>query len=596
MRTSFITAAIGCMVLGWTVGAAEKDASGPAPAPAGQTQVSISAAPPPSPIRMDLPVGFFGGDRREVFDVDAASFPKGSWFRQHFGSYVPRTELQAPVRLGEFVVDGKIELSLKNYIDLVLVNNTDIQITKLQVETVKNQIQRAFSVFDPTLQTRFAATRTNQQTTDALAGAATLKQLTQPWNATYQQTLATGTQFSLGLNGQKLSTNNTFALFNPSYTSNLNFNFTQPLLRNRGGAITRLPITIARSRLKQSQFNLQDQLIRLLAQAENVYWNVVEARENLRVQEQALTLADEALKRAKRELELGATSPLEIFQPEAQFANAKIFVTQARFRLAQTEDALRRQIGVDLDPSLRDLPIVLTESVAPPTSAAEMDREEVVAKALRRRPDLRAAVQSLDIDDLNIKGAGNALLPNLALGAGYTSTGRGGPFYQRQNVFGQSQLVSVIPGGITDAFDQLFGFNFPIYNFSLTLTLPLRDRRASADLADAMIARKRDMLNVRNTEQAVRLEVLNALNQIENSKASVALATNARDLAQKRVDAEQKKYELGTTTIFFVLAAQTDLTQAESQLVTQSISYRRNLVQLLQRTGELLEERGVVVQ
>jgi outer membrane protein len=193
-----------------------------------------------------------------------------------------------------------------------------------------------------------------------------------------------------------------------------------------------------------------------------------------------------------------------------------------------------------------------------------------------------------------VVSAKNALLPNLSLQGGYSTVGRGGVFFPRRG-FDQSGPVLPVPGGLGDAFDQMFGFNFPTYNFALTLNLPLRDRRAAADLADSTVARKRDMLAVRTTEQQIRLEVLNAINQVENSRASVKLAQIARDLAQKRVDAEQKKYELGTTTIFFVLAAQNDLTLAESALVTQSVGYRRNLLVLQQRTGELLAERGVVV-
>src|SRR5262249_9753869 len=145
--------------------------------------------------------------------------------------------------------------------------------------------------------------------------------------------------------------------------------------------------------------------------AELAYWAVIEARENLRVQEKALELADTALKRAQRELELGASSPLDIFQPQAQYANAELFVTQARYRLAQTEDALRKQISVDLVPSLRTLPIVLTESVDAPASTAKLDREALVERGLRTRPDLLAVAQQIDVDDLTLKGTRNALRP-----------------------------------------------------------------------------------------------------------------------------------------------------------------------------------------
>jgi outer membrane protein len=128
------------------------------------------------------------------------------------------------------------------------------------------------------------------------------------------------------------------------------------------------------------------------------------------------------------------------------------------------------------------------------------------------------------------------------------------------------------------------------------LRLPIRDRRAAADMADSLVNKKLDAMRVKSLEQRVRLEVLNAINQVENSKASVELAKIARDLAQKRVDADLKRYELGTTTIFFVLASQNDLSLAEAALVRESLQYRRNLLTLLQRTGELLQERNIVVQ
>ena len=173
-------------------------------------------------------------------------------------------------------------------------------------------------------------------------------------------------------------------------------------------------------------------------------------------------------------------------------------------------------------------------------------------------------------------------------------------FRSRRNVFNSDGSVSpvtqVIPGGISDAVSQMFGFNFPVYGFGLQLRLPLRDRRAAADYADSVVAKRADLLAERQVVQQVRLDVLNAINLVENSRASVELAKIAADLAQKRVEAEQKKYDLGTTTLFFVLAAQQDLSQAQSDLVTQSVTYRRNQLNLLQRSGKLLADRGVVLQ
>lgn len=531
---------------------------------------------------------------------EAPAFPRPSYFRHHFSTPPTRVELQAPARLEDFAVGDKLELSLRGYLELVMSNNTDIAIQKYTVEFQKHAVTRAFARFDPALQASFSSTRTNNPATDVLAGAATVTQLNQPANFSYQQTLETGTQFNIGFLGSKSSSNSTFATWNPALNARLSLGFTQPLMRGRGGYVTRLPVMVARSRLRASEHSLRDQVMRLLAQAENAYWDVVNARENVKVQEQSLALRGEALERAQRELELGALSPLDIYQPQADHAAAEIQVSQARFQLAQAEDALRKQMGADLHPLYRTMPIVLTETVLPPVDARPIDREASVDKALALRPDLKSAQENLTAGDFNIQLATNALRPDLSLTGSYISTGRGGTFHERQNVFTDdgtsATVVNVIPRGFGTALDQLFGFNFPTYSLGLTLRLPIRDRAAAANLADALVQKRLDSLRERNIEQSIRLEVLNAVSQVESSKEAVKLALVARDLAQKNLEAEQKKYELGTIVLFFVLDAQNRLTLAESRLLSESISYRRNLLNLLRVTGELLEVRGVTIQ
>jgi outer membrane protein TolC len=529
----------------------------------------------------------------------APLFPKPNYFRTTFNRQSPNVELKPPVRLADYAVANKLELSLRSYLDAVLANNTDISVQKLSVEVFRNSILRAFSVFDPFLTARFNATRTATPANDLLAGASSLNALSQPTNFQYTQTLSSGAQYNVGFSTLKSSTNSSFALFNPVLSANLNVNFSQPLLRNRGSFITKLPITIARSRLRSSEYGMQDQVLRLVSQAENAYWDVILARENVKVQEQALALADTSLKRAQRELELGAISSLDIYQPQAQYANYQIQLSQARYRLQQVEDVLRKQMGADLDPEIRKLPVVLTEPITPPADIA-MDKESLVQKAISMRPDVKVARQNIDVDELNIKSAANGLKPDFRLTGQYGSAGRGGPFSQRQNVFqgdgSTSTIISTVPGGFSDALDQLFGFGYPVYGFGLVLNLPLRNRSAAADYADAVVSKRLDALRVRNVEQTVRLDVLNAISLVEGSKASIELAKIALDFAQKRVDAEQKKYDLGTSTLFFLLDAQTALNRAQSDLVNQSVNHRKNLTNLLRFTGELLPERGIAIQ
>ena len=531
--------------------------------------------------------------------AEAPAFGTGNYFRRIINPDTPRIELRPPVRLSEFVTGDKLELSLRNYIDLVLANNTDIQIQRLSVETPRNAILRQYSIFDPFLSASFNSARSETPTNDLLAGAAQLNTLNQPVQVRAQQTLPTGTIWNFSFNAAKFSTNSAFANFNPAITSGLNFGFQQPLLRGAGRYMTKLPITILQSRLRQSEYNIADQVLRLVNNAENAYWDVVLAREQLKVQEQNLSLTEQLLKRSRRELELGAISQLDIYQPEAQYKNAELLVIQARYQLQSVEDALRRQISVDIDPSVRDLPIVLTEDLTPPAQT-DMNRDELVDRALRQRPDLQSAHQSMDVDDLNIKLYTNRLKPDLRLTGGYGSYGRGGTFYDRQNVFSadgtSNTVVSVVPGGLGDALNQLFAFGYPAWNFGVTLNLPLRDRAASADYADAVVNKRLDLLRLRSQEQQARLDVVNAITQVERSKASVELARVALDLAQKRSDAEQKKFDLGTTTLFFVLDAQTQLNASQSNLVNQTVTYRRNLTNLQRVTGDLLRERGIAVQ
>jgi outer membrane protein TolC len=519
--------------------------------------------------------------------LEAPTFPTRSFFRTHFASEQPQVFLKAPSRLADFKVDSHIELSLKSFVELVLANNTDFEIQKLSLEIPKNAITRALGRFDPAVVTTFRSTRAKSPTVSELEGAETLAQLTQPLSFNYQQTLETGTLYSVGFTGNKRWSNSGFNTINPSLNSSLDFTITQPLLRNFGRYMNRLTVMIAESALKRDRYDVQDALLRLMQQAENVYWAVVEARENLRVNEEALRLADALLKRAERELELGAISPLDIYQPQQTKANREIFVTQSRYRLEQTTDALRRQIGADLDPDFRHVPIELTEPVLPPVEESPTDAEQLVETAYRKRPDLKSALQDLDLDDLSYAAAKNNLRPDLAFGLFYSSLGLGGTGF----IDGTS-----IPGGISDALGQVFGFNYPTYGFSLSLRLPIRDRRAVADMADAVVGKRLDTLRARSVEQSIRLDVLSAANNLESSKAGVKLAQVSVDFAQKRVDAEQKKYDLGVTTIFFLLEAQNDLASAQAELVTQAAQYRRNLTNLFRVTGELLEERGVVVQ
>jgi len=520
---------------------------------------------------------------------EAPIFGTPSYFRQHFDffSSMPSIELEAPARLAEFVNDGSLELSLDDYLQLVMQNNTDIQIQKLSLESPKNAIASALARFDPTATMSFRSNRSTRPSTSQLEGAAVSSSLSQPSSLNYSQTLDTGTSYSVGFSGSRSASNSSFSTVNPSINTGLDFSITQPLIRNLGREITRINVTLAESRYRVSHNNLEETLLRLISSAETAYWNVIDARENLRVAQQALELAQAFLQRSERELELGAISELDIYQPQQNVANREISVTQSQNNYEQALDNLRQQMGADLDPTYRSMPIELTEPVNPPDDVEPIDREAMVQMALQRRPNLRNTQESLFQDDLNYKSARNALRPDLSLGLSYSSSGVGGNEYKNG--------VLVMPGGLGDALNQLWAFDYPTYGFSLTLRLPIRDRSATIGLANSLVAKKQDLLQARSTEQSIRLEVLNAVTQAESSRERVRQSGIALDFSQKRLDGEQQKYDLGVTDIFVLLDAQNALANSQADLVTQAASYRRAMTNLLRVTGQLLEERNIVV-
>ena len=523
-----------------------------------------------------------------------ATFPAQDYFREQWQPAPYDIEIDTVGNLEDYVVDGKLELSLRTYLELVMANHPNVQIQVINVLEQENAIQSALSPFDPNLTLNFNANRGTNPSQDVLQGGAVVSTLRQDGGFTYRQLLDTGLNYTVGFTGLKNASSSAFRTFNPSIQDTLLFRLSQPLLRGRGRGIQRIPVMIAESRHDITRAQAINRIITLIAAAENTYWQVVSNRESLTVQENNLELRNAFLQRSQRELELGAISRLDIYQPEQNFANAQVSVTRARYRLQQSEDRVRRQIAADLDPEIRNLPLVLTESADPPIYMPSFEPEEAIRKALAFRPEVRQSRKNLEIDDYNIRRYTNAQRPDLSLTASYSATGLGGNLYETSLLGGTSRLLEA--GGFPAAMNQLFQFAFPTYSVGVTLDLPLRNRRAAADLANSALSKKRNMYQLRSLEQDIRLEVLNAITGVELSKAAIQQAAVALDFSQKRLDAEQQKYDLGVSTAFIVLDAQDDLVQSESDLLQESIGYRQAMVTLLQATGELLAERGVHVE
>jgi outer membrane protein TolC len=529
------------------------------------------------------------------------SFPKPNYFREVFERTRTQVDLRDPVKLKDFVVDGKLGLSLKNFLELVMANNTDIQVTFLSVETPRNNITAAYGIWDPLATGSFSSTRSTAvatnptQSEDATLGS-TSKSLAQPLSLTYSQALDTGTSYQVSFGGAKYSYNNSFSSYDPSITSSMSFAVTQNLIRNRGRYVNRIPVMAAQSTYKRAEFNLRASLLNWVNIAENDYWRVVSARENVRVQEKARETSKANLDFVQKQLDLGAVSPLSIFNPQGQLAGADLNLSQAKFALEQAEDALRHQIGIDLDPDLRRLPIEVTEPVDVSTVGIDLDPEREVRKALDNNPNVKAAAQALDTDDLGIQSAHNSLLPVLSFTASYAGAGQGGIYSSSGSTLLGGGPPIVVPGGLTDALAQMWGLNNPTYMGSLNLTLPIRSRTASMNLANALVTKKTDALNLRNTEQNTRLNVITAISTVLGAIDSLRLARIQEDLQHKNYDAEVEMYTLGADINQNVVIALQAWVVAQSSVVTAQVNLRTSILNLYTQTGELLDERGIVVK
>ena len=498
--------------------------------------------------------------------------------------------LPGPRYMSEHVVDGKLRLTLQDAVVLTLANNSNVRITELNVETAKYGVLRMHQPFDPFAQASFSTLRSTSPTFSQLSGAQTLSTLNQITQINYSQTFETGTNVQVGFSAAKLSSNSSFNFLNPSLASSLNFQFTQPLLRSRWLFANRAPLMIARHNLRQSRANFEAQVSDAVLQVVTQYWGTVQARGNLEVARKSMEAAEASYQRDKRALELGALPPLDIYRSESQVASRRVQVIQGEYALKQAEDALRLTIGADLDPYFRALDLDLTEKAEPEGELRNVDAATALQQAMDRRPEFEALRQLRATDDISVRLAHNNLLPDLRLSGNYSSNGLGGN--QIDTAVSPPRLI---PGGFGDSLSQLFGFGFPTYGFTLSLNLPIRSRGAQADLGDALVSRRRDLYTERQVREQITLEVANAVHLLEQANLTVAASKQALYLAQKNLAAEQRKHQLGSETIFFVLEAQTELAQAETGLLQAQVSYQLAVAAVDHATGGLLDPYHVTI-
>jgi len=500
----------------------------------------------------------------------------------------PLAPLARPEGFAEHIVGGKLVLSLDDSIRLAMTNNTDIRVDEVAVDVAENNIHRQHQLFDPIVTGGFNDQRVKSQTSSQLQGAQILNTLSQTTQFGYGQTFATGTNLQTTFQANKFSTNSGFQTLNPSYATSWQFVVTQPLLKNFGTFANKAPLYVAQRNYKQNEATFKAEVSNVLLQVITQYWSVVLSHQAYEVQKKSYDEAQTSYERDKKALSLGALPPLDIYRSESEVAARRVGLIQAEYAVKQAEDQFRQVIGADRDTTINALDIQLTEKLEPGEQLRRIDIGTAMTIAMANRPELEAADQQLASDAISLRLAHNNLRPDLELSGIYAPSGVAGNMYSAT-----VPPVLVSTGGIGDSLSQMLGLKYPTYGGALTLRLPIKNHAAEADLADAKVTQRGDQYRQARTLQQINLEVTNAVHQLEQATLSLEAAKISEDLAQKNLRAEERKYQLGNSTVFFVLDAQTQLAQAEFSVAQAQTQYQTAMAAVDHATGKLLETHYV---
>jgi len=490
--------------------------------------------------------------------------------------------------------ESSLNLSLEDCIVKAMKYNLGVAISVLTPENRQYALGIANEKFLPSLSFSFYLTDTQSASYSFLEAAETLLQKQNQYNIDITQQIPFGGNFSLSMDNSKFDTNRTGTTINPSYRSTLRFDFTQPLLKNFGYDLSRREIIVAKNNLNISEKDLQRSLQDTVYSVEEAYWGLVASIENLKVMQQSLKLAEDFLERQKRAVEIGTEAPIEILSARSEVATREADILAAQANVKNAEDNLKLILNLTAeDPNLEFSRIIPQEM--PEFEKKEISLDQAFATAIQNRPDLESTRISLKNSEINLGYAKNQQLPNLSLNASYWSPGVSGTqiLYERTPEFPLGKKVGEVPGGIADAFKDVFGFRYTNWSVRLTLDLPLNTIFSRASLAQARVDLQQATLQLQQQEQNIYLEIKRAVRAVETNYQRVAAYKVARELREQQLAAEEEKLKVGLTTPYFVLQYQRDLATAQTTELQAIIDYNLSLADLSRAMGISLEEKNI---
>jgi outer membrane protein len=514
------------------------------------------------------PAAVFGQDREALIREAVARFDAES----------AKATLSTAAKSGIVVAQGTPrDLSLDEAVELALAQNLDIAVERLGPQANDFQLAGLRNLYRPLASSTLGQRSQVNPPTNQLNGGQRVTNDTTTYNFGVSQEVPWGGgNFNVTFNNNRLATSNLFANYNPTFTSTLTATFVQPLLRDFGIDSNRQQIAITQINRDIAEETLRATIAQTIANVRNAYWELAYTRAAVDVAQRSLELAEKLVEDNQARVEVGTLAPIDVVQAEAEAANRRQTVAQADAALATAQLALKRLLVTGTaDPMwTQELRAVDVPQIAAPP----LDVEAAVRNALERRTDLATARKNLDSNDITLRFWRNQTRPAIDLQVNYGAQGVGGTQFIRQGTGLGSTIIGEIPGGYGDALSLLRARDFPTWNAAVTVSYPIGGNNADGQYARNRVLRTQQSTRLRALELQVATEVTNAALQVQANLRRVDAARAARALAERQLEAEQSKFEVGLSTNFFVVQSQRDLAAAQDVELRALTDLQRALV------------------
>jgi outer membrane protein TolC len=470
-------------------------------------------------------------------------------------------------------------LSIDDAVRLALEQNLGIQIQRFDPQIQDTAVAQARSFWAPQLSSTIARNSADQPVTSILSGAQPVTTTgVFSTGVTLTEQLPWGANYTANWNNSRFTTTDPTFTFNPRLSSNISLNFTQPLLRNRDIDQIRQAVASSKKTRDLSDIQLDSVIVATTRNVKNAYWDLSYAINNLKAQQESLALAQQSLRDNRKRVEIGTLAPIDIVQAQAEVASNEERVIVADAQIKRAQDNLRALI---LDPAAAEFWTTAFEpSDAAPFQEQAIDVDGAVRNALDKRADLRAAKNSIERSDIDIRYLRNQILPDVNALANYGAVGIGGT--QQTGGFnpftGQTTPIISVNRSYGTALSDVFTSAYPQWNFGVQIGYPLGASTAHANLARARLEYQQAQTQLKNMQLQVSTQVREAARNVNTNQKRVQSARASRELQEKKLEAEEKKQAAGMSTSFFVFQAQRDLAQARTAEIQAISDYNKSLV------------------